>query len=56
MACEQACAAIGLPYVRAVAESHGGSVGLDSTAERGTTFHIDLPVDCRGLENAPAIE
>lgn len=38
---------IGLPYVRAVAESHGGSIVLDSAAERGTTFLLDLPVDCR---------
>lgn len=46
---------IGLPYVRAVAESHGGSVGLDSTPERGTTFLIDIPVDCRGLEGSPTL-
>lgn len=38
---------IGLPYVRTVAESHGGSIVVDSTAERGTTFMIDVPVDCR---------
>lgn len=40
---------IGLAYVRAVAESHRGSIILDSTAERGTTFTIDVPVDCRSL-------
>ena len=40
---------IGLAYVRAVAESHRGSIILDSTAERGTTFTIDVPVDCRPL-------
>jgi signal transduction histidine kinase len=44
---------IGLPYVRAVAESHGGSVGIDSSAERGTTFTMDVPIDCRPLANAP---
>lgn len=44
---------IGLPYVRAVAESHGGSIGLDSTAERGTTFMVDVPVDCRPFVGAP---
>ena len=46
---------IGLPYVRAVAECHGGSVGLDSAFERGTTFLIDLPIDCRGLERSPTL-
>lgn len=38
---------IGLPFVQDVAESHGGSVGVDSSPETGTTFLIDLPVDCR---------
>lgn len=38
---------IGLSYVRAVAESHRGSIILDSATERGTTFTIDIPVDCR---------
>jgi signal transduction histidine kinase len=38
---------IGLPFVQNVAESHGGSVAVDSAAETGTTFMIDIPVDCR---------
>lgn len=38
---------IGLPFVKAVAESHGGSVSVDSSPELGTTFLIDMPVDCR---------
>lgn len=38
---------LGLPFVRHVAESHGGSVLIDSTAERGTTVRIDLPADAR---------
>ena len=46
---------IGLPYVRAVAESHGGSIGLDSSAERGTTFIIDIPLDGRLHLNAPTL-
>ena len=46
---------IGLPYVRAVAESHGGSVGVDSSRERGTTFVIDIPVDCRPFLAAPTL-
>lgn len=38
---------IGLPFVQSVAESHGGSVAVDSSAATGTTFLIDVPVDCR---------
>jgi signal transduction histidine kinase len=38
---------IGLPFVKAVGESHGGSVSVDSSPELGTTFLIDIPVDCR---------
>lgn len=38
---------IGLPFVRSAAESHGGSVVVDSSAETGTTFIIDIPIDCR---------
>lgn len=47
---------IGLPYVRAVAESHGGGVTLDSSDERGTTFTIDIPLDARPLLGAPTPE
>lgn len=38
---------IGLPFVKAVGDSHGGSVSVDSSPELGTTFVIDIPVDCR---------
>lgn len=38
---------IGLPFVRDVAEAHGGSVSVDSSDDTGTTFTIDVPVDCR---------
>ena len=38
---------IGLPFVQNVAESHGGSVAVDSSPASGTTFLIDIPVDCR---------
>jgi signal transduction histidine kinase len=38
---------IGLPFVRGVAEGHGGSAAVDSSAATGTTFIIDIPVDCR---------
>lgn len=38
---------LGLPFVQLVTESHGGIVNVKSTAERGTTFSITMPVDCR---------
>lgn len=47
---------IGLPYVRGVAESHGGSIVVDSAAERGTTFVIDIPIDARPFQNAPTLQ
>ncbi|QNA88786.1 sensor histidine kinase [Massilia sp. Dwa41.01b] len=46
---------IGLPYVRGVAESHGGSIALDSARERGTTFLIDIPIDARPFRDAPTL-
>jgi signal transduction histidine kinase len=47
---------IGLPYVRSVAESHGGSVTVDSGIGRGTTFMIDIPMDSRPFQDAPTLE
>ena len=47
---------IGLPYARSAAESHGGSIGVDSTKERGTTFLIDILIDSRPFQNAPTLE
>lgn len=44
---------IGLPFVKSVAESHGGSVTVDSAAETGTTIMIDIPVDCRPFVDQP---
>jgi signal transduction histidine kinase len=35
---------LGLAFVKNVAESHGGSLNIDSSAERGTTVMIDLPI------------
>ena len=46
---------VGLPYVRAVAESHGGSIAVDSSIERGTTFAIDIPLDCRPYCGVPTV-
>jgi signal transduction histidine kinase len=44
---------VGLPYVRRVAEAHGGSVLMSSSAEDGTAFVIDLPTDARPFAGAP---
>ena len=45
---------LGLPLVRGVAESHGGSVGVASSAEGGTSFTLDIPRDARPYQNDPA--
>jgi signal transduction histidine kinase len=44
---------LGLAQARAVAEAHGGSIGIDSTAEHGTTFTIDVPLDARPFQQTP---
>lgn len=46
---------VGLPFVRRVAECHGGSVQVSSTAEEGTTFSIDMPRDARPFQGAPRV-
>lgn len=38
---------VGLSFIRQVAEAHGGSVHVSSTAQDGTTFAMDLPLDAR---------
>ena len=38
---------LGLPLVQLVVESHGGAVSVSSTASLGTTFTIELPIDCQ---------
>jgi signal transduction histidine kinase len=37
---------LGLPFVKRVAESHGGFVSVESSAGHGTTFIISVPIDC----------
>lgn len=46
---------VGLPFVRGVTERHGGSVTVDSTLERGTTFVMDVPIDARPYTEAPSL-
>lgn len=43
---------LGLAQVRAAAEAHGGSIGLKSTKEHGTTFLLDLPQDARPFQSS----
>jgi signal transduction histidine kinase len=43
---------LGLAQVRAVAEAHGGSIGLDSLPEQGTTFTVDIPLDARPYQSS----
>lgn len=47
---------LGLPFVRSVAESHGGSIVTDSSADTGTTFIIDIPIDARPFLNSPTLQ
>ena len=47
---------LGLPFVRSVAESHGGSIVTDSSADTGTTFIIDIPVDAQPFLNSPTLQ
>jgi signal transduction histidine kinase len=45
---------LGLTLVRGCAAAHGGTLELASTAERGTTFTLRLPLDARATEAAGA--
>ena len=46
---------LGLAQVRAVAEAHGGSIGVDSVPDKGTTFVIDIPLDARPFQDRPTM-
>ncbi len=41
---------LGLAIVKAVAEQHGGSVGIESTLGRGTLVVVDLPLEPLGAK------
>ena len=38
---------LGLPISRRLARAMGGDVTFESEPSRGSTFHLDLPLDCR---------
>ena len=44
---------VGLALARTTAESMGGSLGVDSSYEKGTRFTLDIPLDARPFKNAP---
>lgn len=46
---------LGLALVRGVAESHGGSISVESNAEKGTTFTLDVPTDARPFQESPTL-
>lgn len=43
---------VGLTVVRGVVEALGGTIGVSSTPNSGTTFSIDLPLDARPFAKA----
>ncbi len=45
---------LGLMLVQAIAEAHGGSVSVDSSESRGTTFTFDILRDVRDFKPPPA--
>ena len=45
---------LGLMLVHAIAEAHGGSVGIESSDELGTTFTLDVLLDARTMRRRPA--
>lgn len=40
---------IGLGLVRGIAEAHNGTASVESSAEKGTSFIVELPIDARTL-------
>ena len=41
---------LGLTLVRGIAEAHGGTVSVESSPEKGTTFVVTLPTDSRSAQ------
>jgi PAS domain S-box-containing protein len=43
----------GLAITRSIVERHDGAISFESTLGKGTTFHIDLPINVRVTEREP---
>ena len=43
---------IGLTIVKGIVEGHGGSIRLESSEEKGTSFFINLPLDSRSFQSS----
>ena len=44
---------LGLAICRSIATAHGGELWAENGSERGATFHLVLPTDCRPLISPP---
>lgn len=44
---------LGLAIAKAIAEAHGGTIGLHDARESGSTFYVDLPLAGTASEDAP---
>jgi FixJ family two-component response regulator len=45
---------LGLPICRSIVEAHGGAIRVERNAERGVTFHFELPAGDVGEDTQPA--
>jgi FixJ family two-component response regulator/signal transduction histidine kinase len=47
---------LGLAICRAIIESHGGSIGVESNPDRGVTFRFELAADRTDIDRVPAAQ
>jgi two-component system sensor histidine kinase VicK len=45
---------LGLSIARGIVEAHGGSMALESEVNRGSTFHMCLPLELADAQEAQA--
>ncbi|WLT37671.1 ATP-binding protein [Synechocystis sp. B12] len=46
---------LGLPICKKIVEHHGGTIGVNSSLGRGSTFYFSLPVPVPAVETSPAV-